>query len=296
LLTHERSEAIIAGLVRDHLKAAGLDMTADGRVQRPARAPITSKELAAEKARRGPTAEGREARSRRERPARESEVRPTSEAADGDEPKSVAEVRDSDEVQDTRRKAEDAPSTELADAARESGRGEGARGESRNTRERRERSRELPAPRRGHRPVRSATFSEEGFSYEVRDVSDGDLATLQDSVPVVAASPAVSSGAVLDMAAPAPETVPPNGWDGPVDEAFINVGRDDGVRTSDLHQALTTAGVSPSDTAYVRIRQRHTFIGVRQGLLERVVAGLNGQMIAQRQVEAQPARPRQARR
>ena len=81
-----------------------------------------------------------------------------------------------------------------------------------------------------------------------------------------------------------------------MDEAFINVGRDDGVRTSDLHQALTTAGVSASDTAYVRIRQRHTFIGVRQGLLERVVAGLNGQTIAQRQVEAQPARPRQARR
>jgi hypothetical protein len=81
-----------------------------------------------------------------------------------------------------------------------------------------------------------------------------------------------------------------------VDEAFVNVGRDDGVRTSDLHQALTTAGVSPSDTAYVRIRQRHTFIGVRQGMLDQVVAGLNGQTIAQRLVEAQPARPRQIRR
>jgi hypothetical protein len=46
----------------------------------------------------------------------------------------------------------------------------------------------------------------------------------------------------------------------------------------------------------VRIRQRHTFIGVRQGMLDQVVAGLNGQTIAQRLVEAQPARPRQIRR
>ena len=132
-----------------------------------------------------------------------------------------------------------------------------------------------------------ASFSEEGFSYEVRDVSEGDLAGLQE------AAPAVSSGAVHDLAAPAPET---SHWEGPVDEAFVNVGRDDGIRTSDLHQALSTAGVSQDDTAYVRIRQRHTFIGVRQGLLDRVVSGLNGQTIAQRLVEAQPARPRQARR
>jgi hypothetical protein len=86
------------------------------------------------------------------------------------------------------------------------------------------------------------------------------------------------------------------GWEGPVDEAFVNVGRDDGIRTTDLHQALTSAGVSHGDTAYVRIRQRHTFIGVRQGLLDQVVAGLTGQTLAQRSVEAQPARPRQAPR
>jgi len=85
-------------------------------------------------------------------------------------------------------------------------------------------------------------------------------------------------------------------WDGPVDEAFVNVGRDDGVRTSDIQQALSSAGVIEGDTAYVRIRQRHTFIGVRAGLLDRVVSGLSGQTIAERAVEAQPARPRQARR
>jgi hypothetical protein len=166
-----------------------------------------------------------------------------------------------------------------------------SRTEPRERRERRERP-EAPALRRGPRAPRVAatSFSEEGFSYEVRDVGASDLVGIHESV----SPPAVSSGAVLDMAAPAPEDTA--GWEGPVDEAFVNVGRDDGVRTSDLHQALTTAGVSPSDTAYVRIRQRHTFIGVRQGMLDQVVAGLNGQTIAQRLVEAQPARPRQIRR
>jgi hypothetical protein len=163
-------------------------------------------------------------------------------------------------------------------------------------RERRERARPEGAPLRRQRSPRGATtFSEDGFSYEVRDVSAGDLAALREPSAAPAA-PAVSSGAVLDMAAPAPDTALGNNWDGPVDEAFVNVGRDDGVRTSDLHQALSTAGVSQGDTAYVRIRQKHTFIGVRQGLLERVVSGLSGQKIAQRLVEAQPARPRQARR
>jgi len=312
LLTHERSEAIIAGLLREHLERNGLLTTADGRVQRPARTPITAKELAAERARRGPAAESQASRPRRERPPRDSEVRATA-GANNDvvESKSSPEQSDAGEARPPealRRRRKEVVRSEPAElepseaegsssetSGSDSGRSEAPRAEGTRVRERRERSRDLPALRRGHRGPRGATFSEEGFSYEVRDVSAGDIAALAEGAPSASASPAVSSGAVLDMAAPAPESAPP-GWDGPVDEAFINVGRDDGVRTSDLHQALTTAGVSAGDTAYVRIRQRHTFIGVRQGLLERVVAGLNGQMIAQRQVEAQPARPRQARR
>jgi ATP-dependent RNA helicase DeaD len=324
LLTHERSDAIIAGLLREHLERNGLHTTADGRVQRPPRTPVTHKELAAERARRGPAAENQAARPRRERPPRDSEVRATSAVNDGAEAASSAERPEPTEarpsaLRTTRRetvRGEPRAETSRSEPSRiESSRGEprvessrgdaisgdessveSSRGDGPRLRERRERSRDLPAPRRGHRGSRGSTFSEEGFSYEVRDVAAGDIADLAESTPPVGGSPAVSSGAVLDMAAPAPESAAPGGWDGPVDEAFINVGRDDGVRTSDLHQALTTAGVSASDTAYVRIRQRHTFIGVRQGLLERVVAGLNGQTIAQRQVEAQPARPRQARR
>ena len=258
LLTHDRAEAIIAGLLREHLKANGDPMLVAESTRRsaPRAAPVT-KELAAERPRRESGDSPAPARIRRERPALDVPV------AELERPK-------------TERSAVEAPRLEPSE------------------RPRRERSRpDAPALRRGVRPPRAsgATFSEEGFSYEVRDVSAGDIAGLGDQ-----GAPAVSSGAVLDMAAPAPEGGSLSNWEGPVDEAFVNVGRDDGVRTSDVHQALSTAGVSEGDTAYVRIRQRHTFIGVRQGLLDRVVSGLNGQKIAQRLVEAQPARPRQARR
>ncbi|HKU42169.1 MAG TPA: DEAD/DEAH box helicase, partial [Polyangiales bacterium] len=98
LLTHERADAIIAGLLREHLERNGLVTTADGRVQRPARAPITAKELAAERARRGPAAENQAARPRRERPPRDSEVRATAGAADGVENKTAAEPADAQEA------------------------------------------------------------------------------------------------------------------------------------------------------------------------------------------------------
>jgi hypothetical protein len=156
---------------------------------------------------------------------------------------------------------------------------------------------ELSSPRRARRTGRpvSSSFSEEGISYEVREVSEGDLASIRLDVGTPDTSTPVTASSTHSDA-PASEMSSSGGWDGPVDEAFVNVGREDGIRTSDLHEALSTAGVSQDDTAYVRIRQRHTFIGVRQGLLDQVVSGLSGQTIAQRSVEAQPARPRQARR
>jgi ATP-dependent RNA helicase DeaD len=299
LLTHERAESIIAGLLREHLEANGPALPSGDSVRRPPRLPVPPPKTLVERVRRTPGDELAAPR-RRERTAHADRVSPESVAdlaaviAHPDKSMGLAGAGGSSEDAEAAPGSERASTERLADGGRtETSRAEPSRIEG--TRERRERGRaESPALRRGARTPRAtgASFSEEGFSYEVRDVSAGDLAGLADPV-----GPAVSSGAVLDMAAPAPEAgAVVSHWDGPVDEAFVNVGRDDGVRTSDLHQALSTAGVSQGDTAYVRIRQRHTFIGVRQGLLERVVSGLNGQKIAQRLVEAQPARPRQARR
>jgi ATP-dependent RNA helicase DeaD len=146
-----------------------------------------------------------------------------------------------------------------------------------------------PAQASPQHATRPSNYLEEGISYEVRDVSAADLAAL--GADAAKSAPSRNSGENSRE-----ERQSANGeWGGAVDEVFINVGRDDGATTEDLHRELQVAGIAAEDTAYVRIRQRHTFVGVRQGLLERTVVALNGRQIANRAVEAQPARPRQAR-
>lgn len=170
-------------------------------------------------------------------------------------------------------------------------------------------SRRRSRPQSGQeRPARSATYLEEGFSYEVRDVSAADLAALEGgSSGEEAATEAPPRRERSRRGAP-PSTsarvAPENEAEersieddaaSPTEEIFINVGKDDGVSADDVKNELVAAGISAEDTAYVRVRQRHTFVGVRQGLLDKALAALNGRQIASRAVEAEPARPRQQR-
>jgi ATP-dependent RNA helicase DeaD len=282
LLTHERAEAIIAGLLREHLAANGKELEPATRA-RNTRHQVTSPVVVSPPVVPSPVVapvgvvlppapEPRAPRAERLEPAR-------------------AERSEESGMERQRRRA---PPTADGD------------------RQRPERARvSSPGAARGRRlgSGPSSELSEEGIRYEVRSVSAADLASVETTGngPTARTSsdePTRDSGAADSEVA---TDVPPAqsaeslgasnaNWEGPVDEAFVNVGRDDGVRTSDVQQALSNAGVSDDDTAYVRIRQRHTFIGVRPGLLDRVVSGLSGQKIAQRSVEAQPARPRQARR
>jgi ATP-dependent RNA helicase DeaD len=284
LLTHERAEAIIAGLLREHLAANGKEIAPATRARnsRHQMAPpvvvpppvLPSPPVARVVAPVGvvlpPAPEPRAPRAERLDPARAE--------------------RSEDNGMERQRRRSPSP----------------ADGE----RSRPERARVAPpgaarARRLGNGP--SSELSEEGIRYEVRSVSAADLASVQANSNSPAArasndelaresSVAGSEPGTTDATSAELSGTSNANWEGPVDEAFVNVGRDDGVRTSDVQQALSNAGVSDDDTAYVRIRQRHTFIGVRPGLLERVVSGLSGQKIAQRSVEAQPARPRQARR
>ncbi len=76
-------------------------------------------------------------------------------------------------------------------------------------------------------------------------------------------------------------------------QIFINVGRRDGARASDIQKVLTeVAGLSPADTGQIRIRDRNTFVSVRKDSLDRVVSALGGQVIAGRSVLAEPAKQR----
>jgi ATP-dependent RNA helicase DeaD len=76
-------------------------------------------------------------------------------------------------------------------------------------------------------------------------------------------------------------------------ELFVNVGRKDGAKASDFYTVLKDrAGVTIDDTDYVNVRQRHTFIGLRRELVERVLGALNGAVIAGREAAAEPSRTR----
>ncbi|MCU0692044.1 MAG: DEAD/DEAH box helicase, partial [Polyangiaceae bacterium] len=76
-------------------------------------------------------------------------------------------------------------------------------------------------------------------------------------------------------------------------EIFVNVGRRDGVRAGDFMRVLAEApGVSRDDIGRIRIRDRHTFVLVRRDALDDALDGLQGQAFGNRVVNAEVARAR----
>ncbi len=76
-------------------------------------------------------------------------------------------------------------------------------------------------------------------------------------------------------------------------EVFVNIGRRDGVRAEDFLRALDgTSGVTRRDVLRIRLRDRHTFLMVRRETVDGIVATLNGCRIAGKAVTAEPARVR----
>ena len=78
-----------------------------------------------------------------------------------------------------------------------------------------------------------------------------------------------------------------------VTEIYVNVGRKDGARPQDFQAVLGQAAELVQDgTGYIRVKQRHTFIGVRKDLVDRALNALNGATIAGKQAAAEIARAR----
>jgi ATP-dependent RNA helicase DeaD len=78
-----------------------------------------------------------------------------------------------------------------------------------------------------------------------------------------------------------------------VTEIYVNVGRKDGARPQDFDAVLRQAAELARDgTDYIRVKQRHTFIGVRKDLVDRALDALNGATIAGKQAAAELARAR----
>jgi ATP-dependent RNA helicase DeaD len=90
------------------------------------------------------------------------------------------------------------------------------------------------------------------------------------------------------------ETDPRDERDDPsLAQIFVNVGRRDGVRASDLQKLLVDgAGLAPEEAGRIRIRDRNTFVSVKKAHLEKAIAALAGQVLGGRSLIAEPAKPR----
>jgi len=75
-------------------------------------------------------------------------------------------------------------------------------------------------------------------------------------------------------------------------ELFVNVGKREGLRPSDVQAMLTDRGIAAEDTGRIRVRDRMTYVWVRKEALDRAVAALTGQVVSGRSVVAELARGR----
>jgi ATP-dependent RNA helicase DeaD len=77
-------------------------------------------------------------------------------------------------------------------------------------------------------------------------------------------------------------------------QLFVNVGKRDGVRASDLQKLLSDRGVAVDPAASIRLRDRMSFVRVPKELFDDAVAALSGQVLGGRTVVAELARGNRA--
>jgi ATP-dependent RNA helicase DeaD len=75
-------------------------------------------------------------------------------------------------------------------------------------------------------------------------------------------------------------------------QIFVNIGRRERVRTTDLQKLLVDAGIQPDDVGRIRVRDRMSYIGIRKEAFDRAVLALAGQIVGGRTVIAERAKVR----
>jgi ATP-dependent RNA helicase DeaD len=233
LLTHEDSERIVAGLLRDHLGARGGDAATEAAEARRARNPppqATAKDLSV--------------------PAR-NPPRPEHERA-------------------TARTSFD------RDPARRDPRRE-------------PRSRDVRDREPHHAPVASFT------RWQPPHEADDDRPILHDPRDAPDPSsrlPGITVSEPLPPRDERPEPQEPMARTGDDSflQLFVNVGKRDGVRASDLQKLLSDRGVAVDPAASIRMRDRMTFVRVPKELFDDAVAALSGQVLGGRTIVAELAR------
>jgi ATP-dependent RNA helicase DeaD len=270
LLSHDSAERVIATLLRDHLGARP-DAAEDAAAARRAKPPT-------------PVPDPAKAEPAKAQPVKAELARAESAAAVPGERMRAREDRPRD---DRARGRDDRPREERPRVREERPREERPREE----RPREERPREeRPRERRDERP---------------REVAPGERRPqrLREERPSErrAEEHRTMESARLDLPAPVrkdpppPEVVQPSSHPaeeaGAIREIFVNVGRRDGAKPSDFQSLLEKHGIT-GEADYIRVRHSHAFVGVRDELVDRAVAALNGAQIAGQTASAEPARRR----
>jgi ATP-dependent RNA helicase DeaD len=73
-------------------------------------------------------------------------------------------------------------------------------------------------------------------------------------------------------------------------QMFVNVGKREGVRASDLQKLLSDKGIAAEDTGRIRVRDRMSFVPVKKTAFDRAVAALSGSVVGGRTVVAELAK------
>lgn len=305
LLTDERAETVIAGLLADHLGASAAQDAADAR-----------------RAKNPPAAEEpQEAKpARAERPRRDDRAPRT--LRDGEQPRERERERergrdrDRDRgARDRDRPAEPAPAERAARPPRE--------GERRPVKElsnwepptENDDDAPLfkeggtkpglgPSGREALRAQRDATPTSErsGRSrpgrtrHVVDEDAGGDAKTVEmhrSSLPGYQMEDAPTIAFAGRLPKPAGEERPDRGDDPAFTNVFLNVGRRDGLSEDDLQRLLVDrAGLADADVGHVRLRDRISFVGIKKERAEEAIKALIGATIGDRTVNAEIARGR----
>lgn len=75
---------------------------------------------------------------------------------------------------------------------------------------------------------------------------------------------------------------------------FVNLGRRHGVRREDVREVLEEQGFEDEDIAFVKVRERHTYVGVAPDLETRALQALDGASIRGKTAQAEKARAKDA--
>jgi ATP-dependent RNA helicase DeaD len=291
LLTHHDAERIVAGLLRDHLGARGGDAPTAAAEARRARNPEPQPQAPPPRpagAAAGEPARGGEEKSeagREERPRREPRG-PKGTAANTDvgrSPQGTAANTDvgrspqgtAANTDDMRRRAAEPRRRDREGEPRRTG-GVGGGG-----------GRSAGAARPAGAPVSSYT------NWEPPHEEDDERPILAEEEDTTSPLPRYTVEGEADEVRGRTESDRSESDEGFV-QLFVNVGKREGVRASELQRMLTDKGMGEQEIGRIRVRDRMSFISVKREALDRAAAALSGQVVGGRTVVAELARGRGA--